>query len=137
MHLLFLLLAAADLSQQVAEERAILAELVAANTTNPPGNEERAAAVAAARFKKAGIPHQVVTIAPHRQVVVARLKGDGSAKPLLLVAHLDVVGADATKWTTPPFKMTEKDGFLYGRGVSDDKGMAAAALELVLQLHRE
>ena len=137
MHLLLLLLAAADLPAQVAEERAILAELVAADTTNPPGNEERAAAVADRWLKKAGVPHQVITFAPHRQVVVARLKGDGSAKPLLLLAHLDVVGADASKWTTPPFKMTEKDGFIWGRGVSDDKGMAAAEIELIMQLHRE
>jgi acetylornithine deacetylase/succinyl-diaminopimelate desuccinylase-like protein len=137
MQILLLLLAAMDLSQQVAEERAILAELVASDTTDPPGNEERAAAVAAARFKKAGVPYQLITVAPHRQCVVARLKGPGSAKPLLVVAHLDVVGADASKWSTPPFKVTEKEGFLYGRGVADDKGMAAAAIELVLQLHRE
>src|SRR5262249_2298928 len=92
MHFLLLLLAASDLLPQLAEERSILTELVAADTTDPPGNEERAAAVAAARFKKAGVPHQVITVAPHRQVVVARLKGDGSARPLLIVAHLDVVG---------------------------------------------
>ena len=90
-----------DIDRALAEERAILAELVAADTSNPPGNEERAVAPVARRLKKAGIPFEIVYSQPHRANLVARLKGNGSKKPLLLLAHIDVVPADASKWSTP------------------------------------
>lgn len=68
--------------------------------------------------------------------MVARLRGDGSKKPLLLLAHLDVVGAARQPWTVPPFRLTEKSGWLYGRGVLDDKGFAAIATTVFLELAR-
>src|SRR5262249_44485532 len=71
-----------------------------------------------------------------RQNLVARLRGDGSEPPLLLLAHTDVVGTTAQTWATNPHVMTERDGFLVGRGVADDLGMAAVALEEILLLHR-
>src|SRR5262249_61906004 len=67
---------------------------------------------------------------------VARFKGNGKKKPLLLMGHIDVVGVEREKWTVDPFGGVVKDGYLYGRGASDDKGMASACLEVFLLLHR-
>ena len=114
--------------------RQILDELVAIDTTNPPGNEAAAARAMAARLERAGVKPTLVEFGPGRANVVARLRGDGSKKPLLLMAHLDVVGAANQPWTVPPFKVTEKDGWLYGRGVIDDKGWAAVATAVFLDL---
>jgi len=74
--------------------------------------------------------------APGRGTLVARFKGSGAKKPLLLMAHVDVVPVEGQPWTVPPFRATEKEGFLYGRGVSDDKGMASAIVAIVLELAR-
>src|ERR1700757_3942902 len=65
-----------------------------------------------------------------------RLKGDGSKRPLLLMAHEDVVPVDRSRWTVDPFAAIERDGLIYGRGASDDKAMVAANLEVFLQLKR-
>jgi acetylornithine deacetylase/succinyl-diaminopimelate desuccinylase-like protein len=118
------------------ETRDILAELVATDTTNPPGNEEKAARLIAARLQKAGVNAELVPFGNGRANVIARLKGDGTKKPLLLLAHLDVVGAAGQPWTVPPYQLTEKDGWLYGRGVQDDKGWAACAVSVFLDLLR-
>jgi acetylornithine deacetylase/succinyl-diaminopimelate desuccinylase-like protein len=144
--LVLILLAAASLSAAAQPTpdydaaaqsvRKLLGELVAADTSNPPGNEARAVAIGAARLKQAGIEPEVSEFAPGRQNLVARLKGDGSARPLLLLAHIDVVGAAGQAWSTDPHKMTEVDGYLVGRGVADDLGMAAMSLELLLMLKR-
>lgn len=127
---------APDTARAAADTREILRELIAVDTTNPPGKETAAARKVAERLRRAGLAAEVVESEPGRGSLIARLKGDGSKRPLLLIAHLDVVGANAKEWTAPPFKLTEKDGFLYGRGVSDDKGMAAAITAIVLDLKR-
>jgi len=119
-----------------ADARSLLDELIRIDTSNPPGNEEKASRAMGAHLKKDGIPFELVPWAPGRASLVARLKGDGSKRPLILLAHLDVVGAAQQPWTVPPFSPTEKDGFLYGRGVLDDKGWAAIAVETFLELHR-
>jgi acetylornithine deacetylase/succinyl-diaminopimelate desuccinylase-like protein len=116
--------------------RQLLDELVAIDTSNPPGNEEKAAKLVAAKLRAAGIEPVLVPFAPGRTNLVARLKGDGSKKPLILLAHLDVVGAVGQPWTTPPFAVTEKDGWMYGRGVTDDKSWVAMATALVIELHK-
>jgi len=83
-----------------------------------------------------GITAQIFESAPGRGNIVARLKGNGKKKPLLLMGHLDVVGVERDKWTVDPFAATIKDGYLYGRGSVDDKSMDAANLEVFLLLHR-
>ena len=123
--------AAPDYQAAAADARQLLAELVSADTTNPPGNEARAAAIGAARLKALGIPYEVYEFAPGRANLIARLKGDGSEKPLLLLSHIDVVGAAGQPWTSDPHKLIEKDGFLVGRGASDDLGMGALGFEVV------
>lgn len=116
-----------------------LAELLKINTTNPPGSEEAAAKYIAGILQKEGITAEILPIAPGRSALVARLKSAAIADPsraLLLVAHMDVVGVDRPKWTVDPFGATMKDGYLYGRGAVDDKGMLAANLAAFISLKR-
>ena len=128
--------AAPDFDRSIEDFRALLARLVEVDTTNPPGNEARAVAILSARLSAEGVPFRISEFAPGRQNLVARLAGDGSERPLLLLAHLDVVGADGQPWTSPPHQVTERGGFLAARGVSDDLGMALMELETVLLLRR-
>ena len=114
-----------------------LVNLVKINTSNPPGNETQAAQYIKSVLDKEGIPSEIFESAPGRGNIVARLKGSGKARPMMLMAHLDVVGVEREKWTVDPFAGVMKDGYLYGRGASDDKGMVAANLAALLQLHRE
>src|SRR5262249_31708653 len=107
-----------------ADARAIHAELVAVDTSH--GNETKALLGILERLKSVGVHGEIVESAPGRGSLVARIKGNGTKKPLLLLAHIDVVPVEGQPWTVPPFAMTEKDGFLWGRGISDDKAMAAA-----------
>jgi acetylornithine deacetylase/succinyl-diaminopimelate desuccinylase-like protein len=116
-----------------------LADLVRINTTNPPGNEEAAAKYVAAILEKEGITPELLGMTPGRSAVLARLRSTAMADPskaLLLVAHMDVVGVDRSKWTVEPFGAVMKDGYLYGRGAVDDKGMLAANLAAFIALKR-
>jgi acetylornithine deacetylase/succinyl-diaminopimelate desuccinylase-like protein len=113
-----------------------LSALVKINTTNPPGHEIEAAQWLKQVLDREGIESQVFESGPGRGNIVARLKGNGSAKPLLLLAHLDVVPVEPDKWTKQPFGGMVEDGYLWGRGAADDKGMLAANLEVFLMLHR-
>ncbi len=87
-------------------------------------------------FDGAGIPAQVFSLDPQRPNVVARLKGNGTKRPLLILGHLDTVTVDASKWTFPPFSATRDGGFVYGRGAIDDKDNLAAAVMTMLLLKR-
>jgi acetylornithine deacetylase/succinyl-diaminopimelate desuccinylase-like protein len=121
-----------------AEElRTLLAELIAVDTSNPPGNEAAAAQVAARWLREAGIESQLAESAPGRAHLIARLKGNGRARPVLVLAHLDTVPAKREEWASDPWTLTERDGFLYGRGVQDNKGMAAASVLALRRLKRE
>lgn len=119
------------------EMRALLAELIAADTSNPPGNETAAAKVAARWLREAGIESELIEPSPGRGNLLARLKGTGGGKPILVLAHLDTVPAVRSEWTTDPWTLTEKDGLLYARGVQDNKGMAAASVLALRRLKRE
>ncbi|MBN1773033.1 MAG: M20/M25/M40 family metallo-hydrolase, partial [Deltaproteobacteria bacterium] len=103
----------------------LLKDLVRIDTSNPPGREEEACGRAAEALREHGIEPRLHRSAPGRANLTARLPGDGSAPPLLLSAHLDVVPADPTGWTHPPFAAEEADGCIWGRGALDMKHMAA------------
>src|SRR5580765_2972969 len=128
---------APDFVSAQAEAVKFLGELVKIDTSNPPGNEMRAAEYIKGVLAAQGITAQVFESAPGRGNVVARLKGTGRKKPLLLMGHIDVVGVERARWTVDPFAATIKDGYLYGRGAEDDKGMVAANLAVFLRLHRD
>lgn len=128
--------AAGDYPEIVKRSRALLEEFVRADTSNPPGNESKIVAIAAQRLKEAGIPFQITEFEKGRENIVARLKGSGRKKPLLILAHTDVVPASGQEWQTNPHSLAEKDGYLVARGVGDDLGYAAIALELLLEIKR-
>ena len=83
-----------------------------------------------------GIPAQIFSLDPDRPNVVARLKGNGKKRPLLVMGHTDTVSVDASKWKFPPFSATRDGGYVYGRGTIDDKDNATAALMTMLLLKR-
>lgn len=114
----------------------ILSGFVRIDTSNPPGNETKGAEYLKAILDREGIASEIFEMEPGRGNIVARLKGNGKKKPLLLMGHIDVVGVEREKWTVDPFSGVIKDGYIYGRGSSDDKGMASACLEVFLLLHR-
>jgi len=120
-----------------AREEAVgfLQNLVRIDTSN--GNEIKAAEYIKSVFDKEGIPAEIFTLENGHGNVVARLKGSGKKRPVLLMGHTDVVGVEREKWTTDPFGAEIKDGYLYGRGSTDDKDNAAANLEVMLLLHRQ
>jgi acetylornithine deacetylase/succinyl-diaminopimelate desuccinylase-like protein len=125
-----------DFDKARAEAVEHLTALVKLDTSNPPGNEILAAEYIKSLLDREGIASEIFESAPGRASIVARLAGNGKKKPLLLMGHLDVVGVEREHWTVDPFGAEIKDGYLYGRGSSDDKGMDAANLEVFLLLHR-
>ena len=116
------------------EARQILDQVLRVDTSH--GNETAALQPVLARFQQAGIRAQILESAPGRGNLIARVPGTGKKRPLLLLAHIDVVPVEGQPWTVPPFQPTEKDGFLYARGVSDDKAMAAAFTAIALEAAR-
>lgn len=124
--------------QQLARD--IHKELVEINTVTATGDTLKAAQAMADRLKAAGFPDadvQVLSPAPRKGNLVARLRGSGDRKPILLLAHLDVVEAKPEDWSVDPFKLLEKDGYLYGRGVLDDKFMAAVFVANLIRYKQE
>src|ERR1700687_636590 len=120
--------AAEGLSPQQPLAFDIYKELVEINTVTATGDTARAAEAMAARLRAAGFAEADVhafSPAPRKGNLVARLHGAGARKPILLMAHLDVVEARPEDWSVDPFKLLEKDGYFYGRGSGDDKFMAA------------
>ena len=113
-----------------------LSEYLRIDTVNPPGNETRGAQYLKSILAREGIPSEIFELAPGRGNLVARLKGNGTKKPVLIMGHIDVVGVEREKWTVDPFGGAIRDGFIYGRGATDDKKMGAAGLEVLLLLHR-
>ena len=106
------------------------------DTRNPPGNERRAAEYLKSVFDREGIPAEIIALDSNRANVVARLKGNGRKRPILIMGHTDVVTVDTTKWTHPPFAATRDSGYVYGRGAVDDKDNVTAGLMTMLLLKR-
>ena len=106
------------------------------DTSDPPGNERPAAEYLKQVLEREGIGTKVFELEPNRLNVVARLKGNGTKRPLLIMGHTDVVNVDPAKWTFPPFSATRNGGYVYGRGTVDDKDNVAAALMTMLLLKR-
>jgi acetylornithine deacetylase/succinyl-diaminopimelate desuccinylase-like protein len=125
-----------DLSRMRDEAVQLLQSLIRIDTSNPPGNETKAAEYIKSLLDKEGIASESFALEAGRGSIVARLKGNGSRRPLLLMAHTDVVGVERDKWTVDPFAGVLKDGHVYGRGAIDDKDSVAAALVAFLSLHR-
>ena len=111
-------------------------ELIRFDTSDPPGNEKPAADYLIKVLQQEGIPVETFALEPNRPNVVARLKGSGRKRPLLLMGHTDVVNVDPKKWKHPPFGATRDAGHIYGRGTVDDKDNVVAALMTMLMLKR-
>jgi acetylornithine deacetylase/succinyl-diaminopimelate desuccinylase-like protein len=107
------------------------------DTSDPPGRELPAAEYLRDVLEAEGIEVEMLSNSPERPNVIARLKGDSSKEPLLIMAHTDVVNVDPEKWTFPPFSATVDGGYVYGRGAVDDKDNLASALMVMLELKRQ
>jgi acetylornithine deacetylase/succinyl-diaminopimelate desuccinylase-like protein len=127
-------------SPQQRRLRAIYQELIEIDTTQSGGGTTRAAEAVAKRLPAAGLAAKEIHIVgpqAKKKNLVTRLHGSGARRPLLLLAHLDVVEAKRSDWSLEPFKLVEQDGYFYGRGTLDDKAMAAIFTEIFLRLHEQ
>jgi acetylornithine deacetylase/succinyl-diaminopimelate desuccinylase-like protein len=117
--------------------REIFQQLIEINTTDSIGNCTSAAEAVEARLKTVGIDSQILGPDPKKGNLVARYKGIGERKPIILLAHLDVVEARREDWSVDPFRFLEKDGFYYGRGTSDDKAQASIFVANLIRYKQE
>jgi len=125
-----------DFTKAGEEGIKILSDVIRFNTVNPPGDELPAALFYKKLFEEVDLKPELLKPSETRANLVVRLQGKGKAGPLILLSHLDVVGVEGDKWKYDPFGATVDDGFLYGRGAIDDKGMGALFAELVLLIVR-
>jgi acetylornithine deacetylase/succinyl-diaminopimelate desuccinylase-like protein len=114
-----------------------LQRIVRFDTTNPPGNELPLALYLESALKDEGIDTTILVPQQNRAQLIGRIRGDGNERPLILLAHMDVVGVQRASWTHDPFAGDVDGGYLYGRGAIDDKGMLAANLMTMLLLKRD
>src|SRR5580704_4327666 len=110
--------------------------IVRMNTSNPPGNETSVVNYLKAILDREGIIYQIFAQEPSRANLVARLKGNGSKRPILILGHTDTVGVQPETWPVDPFGAVRKDGYIWGRGTTDNKDCVAAGLMLMLELKR-
>jgi acetylornithine deacetylase/succinyl-diaminopimelate desuccinylase-like protein len=129
------------LSEHEALSRDIFQQLIEIDTTDSKGDNTRAAEAMAQRLRDAGYPAddvQVLAPVARKGNLVARLRSPApTAKPILLLAHIDVVEANPEDWTVPPFEFLERDGYFYGRGTTDDKDEAAIYTAIMIRLKEE
>lgn len=137
---LFACCAFAQLPPERQLARDVFEQLININTTDSIGDNTKAAEAMAERFRSAGFPEkdvQVLVQAPRKGNLVVRYRGTGSAKPIVFIAHLDVVEAKREDWSVDPFHFLEKDGYFYGRGTEDDKSGDAELVASFLRLKKE
>ncbi len=125
-----------DWDQAGAEAVGHLVELIQIDTSNPPGNETKAVEYLKGVLELEDIDSKTYAIDPARANLVARIKGNGSKRPILMMGHTDVVGVQPDKWYADPFSGMRQDGFIYGRGTLDDKDNLTAALMVIKLLKR-
>jgi acetylornithine deacetylase/succinyl-diaminopimelate desuccinylase-like protein len=125
-----------DWRRQDAEVLRHYRSLVQIDSSNPPGNETKVVNYLKQVLEAEGIPTKTFALDASRANLVARLKGNGSKRPLLILAHTDVVGVQREKWPMDPFGAVLKDGYVWGRGSVDDKPVLAANLMVMLLLKR-
>lgn len=115
----------------------LLQQLIRFNTTNPPGNEAGCIAYIDALLRDAGLETTILASDAARPNLIARLKGEGNAPPLLLQGHVDVVTTEKQRWQQPPFEGKIQDGYLWGRGTLDMKGGVAMMIAALLRAKAE
>jgi acetylornithine deacetylase/succinyl-diaminopimelate desuccinylase-like protein len=111
-------------------------ELLKIDSSNPPGNETKVAKVVQAMLEREGIPSRLYALDPSRANLVARIKGNGARRPILIMGHTDVVGVQRERWSVDPFAAIRKNGIIYARGASDDKPHVLAGMMVLILLHR-
>jgi acetylornithine deacetylase/succinyl-diaminopimelate desuccinylase-like protein len=116
--------------------RQYLTDLIRLDTSNPPGNETRVAEYLKEAADAQGIASELAGSEPRRMNFIARVKGSGKARPLLLMAHSDVAPADRAQWTVDPFAGELRNGLIYGRGAWDDKSLLASELAVMVEIKR-
>jgi acetylornithine deacetylase/succinyl-diaminopimelate desuccinylase-like protein len=122
-------------AEELPEVAKLLTEIIRIDTSNPPGNEEKLAQFLKSKFAPLGFEIDIVpTPIPGKAHFIARLRGDGSKKPILIASHEDVVGVEREKWTLDPFGGVVKDGYVYGRGAIDFKGGMAVFAQAALDI---
>ncbi len=119
-----------------AESRAHFEALIRIDTSNPPGNETAVVDYLQRALAAEGIPSQRYALEADRANIVARIAGNGSKEPILIMGHTDVVGVQPENWSVEPFGAIERDGYIYGRGTLDDKDTVTAGLMTMLLLKR-
>jgi acetylornithine deacetylase/succinyl-diaminopimelate desuccinylase-like protein len=127
---------AIDFEKQKTEILDRYRSLLRIDTSSPPGNETKAVEYLKKVLEAEGIPTQTFALDPQRANLVARLKGNGSKRPLLILAHTDVVPVQREKWPVDPFAAVIKDGYVWGRGATDDRPHLTAMLMTMLLLKR-
>jgi succinyl-diaminopimelate desuccinylase len=122
-----------DIRPDPAEALALLSDCIKVRTANPPGDEAPLVDMLFRRFQSAGLPTEVLPLAPGRSNLLARLQGTGERPPLVLSGHTDTVGPGEAPWTHDPWAATVVDDRIYGRGACDMKsGLAAMAVAMIL-----
>ena len=125
-----------DWQAVAAESMGYFSALLRIDTSNPPGNETEAATYLQRVLEREGIETELFSLDPTRANLVARIRGNGGKRPILVMAHTDVVGVQRENWSVDPFAAVAKDGYIYGRGALDDKDNVTASLMLMLLLRR-
>jgi acetylornithine deacetylase/succinyl-diaminopimelate desuccinylase-like protein len=129
-------LSSSNWDQIIAEATNILCDYIRIDTTNPPGNELAGAEYLKKICEREGLKVEILSSATNRANLLVRLSGDGSKRPIILLNHIDVVGVEKDEWSVEPFAGVVKEGFIWGRGSLDCKGLGVMELMALILLKR-